>query len=47
MRGRVGIIMPARNAFDFIEKPQAKDGYDNRMNGGQQKGHERLRKVMT
>jgi hypothetical protein len=39
--------MPARNAFDFIEKPQSRDAYDHKMNAGMTKGHERLRKLMT
>lgn len=47
MRSRVGIIMPAKNAFDFIEKPQSRDVNDHRMTMGQSKGHEKLRKVMT
>jgi hypothetical protein len=39
--------MPAKNAFDFIEKPQSRDVGEHRMALGQGKGHERLRKVMT
>lgn len=27
-RGRAGIIMPQKNAFDFIEKPRTNEGYD-------------------
>lgn len=47
VRSRAGIIMPAKNAFDFIEKPQSRDIGDHRMAFGQTKGHEKLRKVMS
>lgn len=47
MRSRIGIIMPVKNAFDFIEKPQSRDVHEHRFAMGQTKGHERLRKIMT
>jgi len=40
--------MPARNAFDFVEKPQASEDHELR---GQSmmhsKGHEKIKKVMN
>jgi hypothetical protein len=39
--------MPAKNAFDFIEKPQSRDIHDHRMAAAGSKGFDKLRKVMT
>ena len=49
-RGVHGIIMPARNAFDFVEKPQAGEDLDMRARGTGfevSKGHEKIKKVMN
>lgn len=35
VRGRAGIIMPARNAFDFVDKPSSTDFMGS--GGGQSK----------
>lgn len=44
-RGRVGIIMPPRNAFDFTERPEAKaSNFGDR--SIKSEGRQRLRKVM-
>lgn len=48
-RGRQGIIMPQRNAFDFVEKPRLQEDLNLRDNGsmmGHSKGHEKIKKVM-
>ena len=51
MRGQHGIIMPARNAFDFVEKPQFGEDTDLKRGQGQgadpSKGHEKIKKVMN
>lgn len=42
--------MPARNAFDFVEKPQAGEEIDMRARGTGfevSKGHEKIKKVMN
>ena len=46
-RGDKGIIMPARNAFDFVEVPRQSNGLEfaNQVQGA--KGHEKIKKVMN
>ena len=48
-RGSKGIIMPARNAFDFVDRPRRDTGDDVRGMGsaGQSKGHEKIKKAMN
>ena len=46
----MGIIMPTRNAFDFVEKPRAHEDESMRSAGvgmAQSKGHEKIKKVMN
>ena len=44
-RGRVGIIMPHRNAFDFVERPEPKQNVIGDR-GTRSEGRVKLRKVM-
>lgn len=47
-RGRAGIIMPSRNAFDFVEKPRQQEDFDSRGSSMlQSKGHEKIKKAMN
>ena len=54
VRGSKGIILPARNAFDFVDKPKM-NGLDlemsasrsNNASGMHSKGHEKIKKVMN
>jgi len=43
--------MPARNAFDFVEKPQVREDSELRARGDQgvltQKSHDKIKKVMN
>ena len=38
VRGRAGIIMPTKNAFDFVERPESNLGGDDDRSGGANKG---------
>ena len=38
VRGRAGIIMPTKNAFDFVERPESNLGGDDGRSGGANKG---------
>ena len=54
-RGPKGIILPARNAFDFVDKPRANaldlemsaNRGNNNVSGIHSKGHEKIKKVMN
>ena len=49
-RGAKGIIMPQRNAFDFVEKPRQQEDFNSRELASSQmhsKGHEKIKKVMN
>lgn len=49
VRGRAGIIMPTKNAFDFVERPESNLGGDDGRSGGANKGkgsHVQLKKIM-
>ena len=47
VRGRAGIIMPARNAFDFVDKPTSSDCMGNSQYQAKNSGHERIKKTMN
>jgi len=50
IRGSKGIIMPARNAFDFVERPRQTEEYEARSGAAglnHSKGHEKIKKVMN
>ena len=41
-------MLPARNAFDFVEKPSQSEGMDGRgANMGKIQGHEKIKKIMN
>lgn len=50
IRGSKGIIMPQKNAFDFVEKPRMSEDFDQGgMGMGKQasKGHENIKRMMN
>lgn len=47
VRGRAGIIMPARNAFDFVDKPNPSDCMGSSSYQAKNSGHERIKKTMN
>ena len=54
VRGQKGIILPARNAFDFVDKPKSNgvelemtNSRGNNASGMHSKGHEKIKKVMN
>lgn len=46
VRGRAGIIMPSRNAFDFVEKPYPSDCASGQMTN-KNSGHEKIKRTMN
>ena len=48
MRGDKGIIMPQRNAFDFVERPQHRLDREREDSGkAPGAGHDKIKKVMN
>ena len=47
VRGRAGIIMPQRNAFDFVDKPNPTDFLGSGSGQAKNAGHEKIKKTMN
>ena len=45
-RGRVGIILPERNAFDFVERPNPSDGVQDFKKNYAESGRSKLQRTL-